>query len=95
MIIRASMKSGDTLMLPEAWPEGDAFLFGEAQGRVVVSVKAEKQEEFVELLATSEIDFSLLGKVTKGSLAVDDMSFGSVEQVKEKYDNVLHNILGE
>ena len=73
----------------------DAFLFGEAQGRVVVSVKPELQDQFVELLATSETDFSLLGKVSGAELLVDGQSFGNVQQVKETYNNVLHNILGE
>jgi phosphoribosylformylglycinamidine synthase len=73
----------------------DAFLFGEAQGRVVVSVKPEQQEEFIELLATSETEFSLLGKVSSGELSVDDASFGSVSSSHSVYNNVLHNILGE
>ncbi|MGB4400470.1 MAG: phosphoribosylformylglycinamidine synthase subunit PurL [Daejeonella sp.] len=73
----------------------DAFLFGEAQGRVVVSVKAEQQEEFIELLATSETEFSLLGTVTSGALIVDEESFGSVKESQEIYNNVLHKILGE
>lgn len=73
----------------------DAFLFGEAQGRVVVSVKAEQQEEFIELLATSETEFSLLGTVTSGALIVDEESFGSVKESQEIYNNVLHKILGK
>ncbi len=73
----------------------DAFLFGEAQGRVVVSVKPEQQEAFIELMATCETEFSLLGSVTAGSLLVDEASFGSIIQAKTVYDNVLHGILGE
>ncbi len=73
----------------------DAFLFGEAQGRIVVSVKPEEQEAFVEFMATTEIEFSLLGHVTGGSLLVDDENFGSVQDAKSTYDNVLHHILGE
>ena len=73
----------------------DAFLFGEAQGRVVVSVKPENQEAFVEFMATSEVDFSLLGTVTSGEFKIDNEDFGSVEPVKNVFDNVLHNILGE
>lgn len=72
----------------------DAFLFGEAQGRVVVSVKPENQEAFVELMATSETEFSLLGTVTKGEIIIDEESFGSVAEAKAVYSNVLHNILG-
>jgi phosphoribosylformylglycinamidine synthase len=72
----------------------DAFLFGEAQGRVVVSVKPEQQEAFVELMATSEIEFSLLGTVTSGDLKVDEEQFGTVKAAKTVYQNVLHEILG-
>jgi len=72
----------------------DAFLFGEAQGRVVVSVKPENQEAFVELMATSETEFSLLGTVTRGEIIIDEESFGSVAEAKAVYNNVLHNILG-
>jgi len=73
----------------------DAFLFGEAQGRVVVSVKPEQQEAFIELLSTSEIEFSLLGTVNTGDLLIDGESFGTTAAAKNVYDNVLHNILGE
>lgn len=73
----------------------DAFLFGEGQGRVVVSVKPELQGEFVELMATSEIDFTLLGKVSAGDLKVDGISFGSVEESKREINSVLPDLLGE
>ena len=73
----------------------DAFLFGEAQGRIVVSVKPENQEAFVELMATSESDYSLLGSVTSGEFKVDGEVFAVAPQTKEVFQNVLHNILGE
>jgi len=73
----------------------DAFLFGEAQGRVVVSVKPENQEALVELLATSEVEFSFLGTVNRGDLLIDDASFGTIKEAKAVYDNVLHDILGD
>lgn len=73
----------------------DAFLFGEAQGRIVVSIKPDEQENFIELMATSEIEFSLIGKVTTGDLLVDGDSFGNVATSKHAFENVLHHILGE
>ena len=72
----------------------DAFLFGEAQGRVVVSVAPADQERFIEIMATSEIEFSLLGTVNNGFLNVDEEAFGHITDIKMVYDNVLHNILG-
>lgn len=74
----------------------DAFLFGEAQGRIVVSVAPADQERFIELMATSETEFSLLGTVThEGNLFVDEERFGNIQDIKLVYDNVLHVILGE
>ncbi|MBK0383038.1 phosphoribosylformylglycinamidine synthase subunit PurL [Pedobacter sp. SD-b] len=73
----------------------DAFLFGEAQGRVVVSVSPEDQEAFVEFLATVDTDFSLLGTVNNGDIIIDEEAFIGVKEATHTFDNVLHNILGE
>ncbi|MBB6109253.1 phosphoribosylformylglycinamidine synthase subunit II [Mucilaginibacter lappiensis] len=73
----------------------DAFLFGEAQGRVVVTVAPEEQERFIEFMATSDVEFSLLGTVNNGSLTVDEEPFGHVTDLKMVHSNVLHSILGE
>jgi len=73
----------------------DAFLFGEAQGRVVVTVAPEEQERFIEFMATSETEFSLLGTVNNGFLNIDEEPFGHVTDLKMVYSNVLHTILGE
>jgi phosphoribosylformylglycinamidine synthase II len=73
----------------------DAFLFGEAQGRVVVSVAPEEQDRFTELMATSEVEYTLLGSVTNGFLNVDEELYGHVTDIKLVYDNVLHVTLGE
>ena len=73
----------------------DAFLFGEAQGRVVVSVASENQEAFIELMATVDTDFSLLGTVSTGEISIDEASFGNVIVSKKANESVLHDILGE
>src|SRR5690606_28218346 len=71
----------------------DAFLFGEAQGRVVVSVKPDDQEAFIEVLAASGTEFSLLGAVTKNGFVVDEELYDTVSHAKQAYDDVLHKIL--
>lgn len=73
----------------------DAFLFGEAQGRIVVSVKPEQQAEFVEVMAASEVEFSLLGAVTKNGFVVDGDLYDTVSHAREVYDNVFHTVLEE
>lgn len=67
----------------------DAFLFGEAQGRVVVSVSEETEEDFIEFMMASSVNFTLLGHVTKGKLMVDDEHFGFITEVKELFNNAL------
>ena len=73
----------------------DAFLFGEAQGRVVVSIAPGKQEEFVEFMAMGEVPFSLLGTVTTGEVWVDDEFWGSLSEFAEGYDSALGKIMDQ
>jgi len=66
----------------------DAYWFGEAQGRVVVTVSSEKINEFEGLLG---IPFEKLGTVTAGEINVDDESWGNISEWKKKYDNAIGN----
>ncbi|MFK7786669.1 MAG: phosphoribosylformylglycinamidine synthase subunit PurL [Crocinitomicaceae bacterium] len=67
----------------------DAFLFGEGQGRVVVTVNEESEDEFIERMAESNVSFTLLGHVTKGKMMIDDEHFGFIQEAKALYDNAL------
>lgn len=67
----------------------DAFLFGEGQGRVVVSLDMDQEENFLAIMKQSEVPYLLLGHVTKGKLDIDGESFGFVHEYKEIYDNAL------
>lgn len=67
----------------------DAFLFGESQGRVIVSVSPEKQDDFVDFMMGKDVPFSILGHVTKGEIRVDDESYGFMEEIKAKFENRL------
>ncbi|MFT6851133.1 MAG: phosphoribosylformylglycinamidine synthase II [Sphingobacteriales bacterium] len=69
----------------------DAFLFGEAQSRVIVTVKAEDEEQFVEHMATSDVDFSLLGEVKGNDMVIDEENFGSVKAFAEGFNTSLEN----
>jgi len=67
----------------------DAFLFGEAPSRVVVSVTETGEDNFLDALKDSKTSFMLLGHVTQGKLVVDDKDFGMVADYKEIYNNSL------
>ena len=67
----------------------DSFLFGEGQGRVVITVSEEKEDEFIEFMVSSSVSFTLLGHVTKGKLQIDGEHFGFITEARNLYDNAL------
>jgi len=73
----------------------DAFLFGEAQSRVVVSVGEEQEDAFIDKLNTAKIPFSVLGHVTKGDVRVDDLSFGYITDLQNIYESAIEKQLNE
>lgn len=70
----------------------DAFLFGEAQSRVVVSVAPSQKEAFEQSLGNQP--FSLLGKVkSDGQLKVDQSNWGHIADWKKTYDEAIEKLL--
>ena len=68
----------------------DAFLFGESQGRVVVTVKSEQLDSFKSEIELSGVPHISLGKVTTdANIVIDNISFGSVDSYKEISENVI------
>ena len=80
---------------PNAEMRKDAFLFGEAQSRVVVTVSPTNEDHFIDFMIESKVPFSALGHVTKSEFRVDDNSYGFVSDIKKLYDNALENYLKE
>jgi phosphoribosylformylglycinamidine synthase subunit PurL len=71
----------------------DAFLFGESQSRVVVSVKPESKDTFELFLDKQKQAYFLLGEVVKEDFIVDGENFGTVTEYKTAYDNLLSDKL--
>jgi len=69
----------------------DAYWFGESQSRVVVSVKATRLEAFKR--AVTGYPHEELGNVTIGSIEIDGLNWGHVNDWKEKYDTAIENLL--
>ncbi len=63
----------------------DVFLFNEGQGRVVITVNPQKEDDFIDYMMKHIIPFSALGHVTKEELRIDDISAGFILDIKEKY----------
>ena len=71
----------------------DAFLFGESQSRIVVSVNPDNDEAFIDHMMLNDIEFALLGHVTKGSIRIDYQDWGKVSDFEKGYLNSLAEIL--
>ncbi|WP_341834948.1 phosphoribosylformylglycinamidine synthase subunit PurL [Chitinophaga pollutisoli] len=77
----------------------DAFLFGEAQSRVVVTVNPADKEKFESLLhglvdaSATSVRFELLGTVKGNSMIVDGENWGNTADWKVKYDTALESHL--
>ncbi|MBA3970980.1 MAG: phosphoribosylformylglycinamidine synthase subunit PurL [Bacteroidetes bacterium] len=71
----------------------DAFLFGEAQSRVIVSVKKEDEDKFIDLMMASKAEFEYLGDVKGKEMVIDEESFGTVADAKKLFDSALGDLL--
>ncbi len=81
-LLRAGMPSGFGFdITSDAEIRKDAFLFGEAMGRIVVGVDPKKVDDFVDLMSSLKVPFFALGHVTKGEIRIDDESFGFVDKI--------------
>lgn len=73
----------------------DAYLFGEGQGRVVVTLNEDQEDDFLDLMSLSRVPFVLLGHVTKGKLMIDDEPYRFIQDAKQVYEGALPAIMEE
>jgi phosphoribosylformylglycinamidine synthase len=70
----------------------DAFLFGESQGRVVVSVAPTDAAAFEKMLE-NKLPFIKIGEVKDSKAVVDGENFGELSQLKHIFENSITNKL--
>jgi phosphoribosylformylglycinamidine synthase subunit PurL len=71
----------------------DAFLFGESQSRVVVSIAPENEAAFNNFLNANNFPASKLGEVFGDRIVIDDEDFGEITEWKKVYDNTLGELI--
>lgn len=71
----------------------DAYLFGESQSRVIVSVSPSEQKAFEQFLQQNNLPFENIGTVTKENFVVDGEDFGNVAEYKNSYNTALESHL--
>ena len=71
----------------------DAYLFGEGQSRVVVSVKADLIEKFENAL--DDFPHERIGLVTSGEMLVNGDFWGTIDWWQEEYDSAIEDHLSK
>jgi phosphoribosylformylglycinamidine synthase len=71
----------------------DAFLFGEAQSRVVLSVAEENVLALENELKKFPIKFSKLGVVKGNALDIDGINYGNIAEYKQAFENSIEGYL--
>ena len=66
-------------------------MFGEAQGRVVVSVNAGDVKRLLELV--KDFPYTDIGVVSDGEMKINNESWGFINEWKEKYDTAIEKAL--
>jgi phosphoribosylformylglycinamidine synthase len=67
----------------------DAFLFGESQSRIAVTVVEDYEDEFLDFVGDSGVQVMLLGHVTKGRVTIDEENFGFIEDYRALYERSI------
>lgn len=73
----------------------DAFLFGESQSRIVVSVSQDDLDRFVDFLSQTEVEFTNLGEVTSGKISIDGELWMPTVEAKKVYDQAIADKMKE
>ncbi|MES2330991.1 MAG: phosphoribosylformylglycinamidine synthase subunit PurL [Bacteroidota bacterium] len=71
----------------------DAYWFGEAQGRVVVSCSTQNAERVMQNAKDAGVEVTELGTVTTGSIEVNGENWGNISGWKNKYDTAIEKLL--
>ncbi len=71
----------------------DAFLYGEGQGRVVVTVALDGVKDFEQHL--DDVPCEKIGVVTSGEIMIDGEFWGSIDWWKDSYDTAIENNLSK
>jgi phosphoribosylformylglycinamidine synthase subunit PurL len=86
---------GFTVAQKEDGIRSDAYWFGEAQSRVVVSVTAVQEKELLNALESANIRHTKLGVVASSAIAIGIDNWGSISEWKERYDNAIGGVMGK
>ena len=71
----------------------DAYLFGESQSRILVSLEKKKEKQFINLLRKNKFPYYKLGQVSLDKILIDDVDFGNIQKLESIYSSSLEKHL--
>ncbi|MCB9234425.1 MAG: phosphoribosylformylglycinamidine synthase subunit PurL [Bacteroidia bacterium] len=72
----------------------DAFLYGEAGGRILITVKKGQEKALKLAMAGQNVPLLYLGDVTSGNVQVDGENWGEISEFKQLHTDGLEKALG-
>lgn len=90
-LLESAMHRGQGFRIgaPPRGVRADAYLYGEAQNRVVLSCAPEHERNIERILDGSDVAYARIGIVTDGEIVVGEVSFGAVAGFAEAYQTTL------
>jgi phosphoribosylformylglycinamidine synthase len=73
----------------------DAFLFGEAQSRIIVSLDPSQKNALETTLSNLKVPFLLIGEVAQKEIKIDGISYGNCHEYKRYFDTALATLMAE
>ena len=71
----------------------DAFLFGEGQGRVIITVSREKLYNLMNYLNLIAFPYEMIGRVENSHVVIDGEDYGNISYWKGIHANTLGEIM--
>lgn len=71
----------------------DAWLFGESQGRAVVTINSADMEEITRMLHATGIHWAHIGSTGGTQIYINNEDFGSLESYRDLYDHSIERAL--
>lgn len=71
----------------------DAYLFGEAQSRVVISVKPENKNAVLEIFEKAGVPVKEIGQVKAKDIKIDNQAFSSIDHFANIYNSSIEKVM--
>ena len=71
----------------------DAFLFGEAQSRIIISVSSNNSSAIESELKNQKVTFSKIGVVKGKAVVVDNTNYGLISEYKHAFETSIEGYM--